>query len=85
MAITDFSCVDEQGFPVLCDAYGTDVAFRCVGCGSPVLATQFPYQTGGHGFSPDPSRAARCRACGCAYWVETDAPKGRLILHRHVI
>jgi hypothetical protein len=36
--ITDFECVGEKGEPVLSDAYGNNVAFKCPDCGHPMLA-----------------------------------------------
>lgn len=36
--VTGLQCIDEAGQAVACDAYGNNVAFRCLGCGGPVLA-----------------------------------------------
>ena len=76
--VTDFICVDAAGYPVLCDAWGTNVAFRCVSCGSPVLGVVFDQnQRGAHAGNP-----SVCRACGSRYWLEIDEPSRRMTLHR---
>ena len=74
---TDFSAVDESGHPILADAYGNNVAFRCLGCGGPVLAALFQSHKG-----TDASHPSKYRAGGCAYWVEPAASDQRLIIHR---
>ena len=76
-AITDFSAFDESGYPVLADAYGNNVAFRCVGCGGPVLAALFQTHRGTSAKHP-----SKCRACECEYWVEPFESEKQLIIHR---
>lgn len=75
--VTDFHCIAEDGFMVLCDAHGNNVAFRCQGCGGPVLAVMREHQRGSY-----PGNPAECRACHSQYWVEVDGPNNRLVLHR---
>jgi len=50
--VTDFHCTDEGGLRVLCDAHGNNVAFRCQGCGGPVLAVIREHQRGSHPDNP---------------------------------
>jgi len=76
-AISGFSVVDENGFPVLADPHGNNVAFRCVGCGGPVLAVLREHQRGSSVENP-----AVCRACSSQFWVEPADGKPRLVLHR---
>lgn len=75
--VTDFHCTDESGLRVLCDAHGNNVAFRCQGCGGPVLAVIREHQRGSH-----PNNLAECRACHAQYWVELVAADDRLVIHR---
>lgn len=77
-AVTDFACRNQHGFPVLCDPFGNNVAFRCEGCGAPVLAVLHdPNQRGASGDNP-----SRCRACGSTYWLHVDEQFRMLTLHR---
>lgn len=76
-AITGFKAVDESGFPVLCHAHGNNVAFRCLGCGSPVLAVLFNNQPG-----INSDRPTTCPACEARYWVEVKESPGYLVVHR---
>jgi NAD-dependent SIR2 family protein deacetylase len=75
--VTGFRAADGQGFPVLCDAHGNNTAFRCLGCGGPVLATIRENQRGS-----EPGRPTECPACGSRYWVEADEGKQLLVIHR---
>ena len=75
--ITDYSAVDEEGFPILADAHGNNVAFRCASCGGPVLAVMREHQRGASEANP-----SICRACSTRYWVELDDPGTSLLIHR---
>lgn len=35
--ISGFTCIGETGFPVICDAWGNNVAFCRIGCSLPSL------------------------------------------------
>jgi len=74
-AITGFPAEDENGFPILADAHGNNVAFRCVGCGGPILAIARPHQRGSSDENP-----SVCPACSARYWVEPMSDK--LVIHR---
>ncbi|MET1083227.1 MAG: hypothetical protein ABWY12_09310 [Burkholderiales bacterium] len=75
--VSGFAVVDENGFPVLADPHGNNVAFRCLGCGGPVLAVVREYQRGSSERSP-----TFCRACGLRFWVEAIVGEARLVVHR---
>jgi len=55
-----------MGNQVLCDAYGNNVAFKCRGCGHPMLAIIIPEQNK-RGSTPD--NPAKCRHCGWRCWI----------------
>jgi len=74
--VSGFSAVDSQGFPVVCQARGNNAAFRCAGCGGPILATFMP----GHDGSAS-NKPCSC-GCGCRYWLEADEVGQRLTVHR---
>lgn len=76
-AISGFSTVDVAGFPVFSDPHGNNVAFRCLGCGAPVLAVVLDNQRGSSQKNP-----AVCRACGSRYWVEAIVAQSRLVVQR---
>lgn len=75
--ITDFAVVGDDGYPLAADPHGDNVALRCMSCGGPVLAVIRDHQRGS---SPD--NPARCRGCGCRYWVEAIESASQLIVHR---
>jgi len=75
--ITDFTAVDDAGFPVLADAHGNNVAFRCASCGGPVLAVVREHQRGASESNP-----SACRACSARYWVEAREADNQLVIHR---
>jgi hypothetical protein len=77
--ITGFSVVDEAGLPILADPFGNNVAFRCLGCGAPVLAIVLPSQRGS-----SPENPAICPACESRYWVEHQGEARRLVVRRVV-
>jgi hypothetical protein len=76
-AVTNFTAVDEGGFPVLADAHGNNVAFRCLGCGAPVLAVVLAHQRGS-----SPTNPSICRACQSRFWVEPKPGAYQLVVHR---
>jgi predicted RNA-binding Zn-ribbon protein involved in translation (DUF1610 family) len=75
--VTAFTTVDEGGSRVPADAYGNNVAFRCLNCGDPVLAVIRPHQRGS-----SPGNPSICRACGARFWIEARAPQTQLVVHR---
>jgi hypothetical protein len=75
--VTGFRCFDTEGFPILCDPFGNNVAFRCPGCSGPVLAVLREHQRGSNEGNP-----SICTACGSKYWIEVNEPNESLILHR---
>ena len=75
-AITGLNAWSEcQRVPA--DAHGNNVAFSCLNCGGPVLATLMPHQRGSSADKP-----TECRVCSAAFWVEPQLPKNRLLIHR---
>ena len=76
--VTGFRCVDERGDPVLCDAYGNNVALRCKGCGHPMLAIIIPEQNK-RGSTPD--NPAKCRHCGYCCWISADLERQTLTVN----
>jgi hypothetical protein len=73
--VTDFTCVNERGERVLCDAYGNNVAFECRNCGHPMLAIVLPKQNR-RGSNPD--NPAVCRHCKSRFWVVAETGEKRL-------
>lgn len=63
--VTGFLVHDEDGYPVAADPHGNNVAFRCLGCGGPVLAIPREHQRGSSSSNP-----SICRGCGSLFWVE---------------
>lgn len=76
--VTNFTCVDAEGFPVPCDAKGNNAAFRCVSCGGPVLAVLGPVGTQGES-APN---ACQCRGCGSKFWLEVREQEQRMVMRR---
>ena len=76
-AITGFTVVGEDGYPIASDPHGNNVAFRCMSCGAPVLAVVREHQRGASADNP-----AECRGCHCKYWVEVLESASKLIVHR---
>jgi DNA-directed RNA polymerase subunit RPC12/RpoP len=75
--VSGLSVVDEAGFPVLADPHGNNVAFRCLGCGAPVLAVVLEHQRGCSAQKP-----SVCPACGAKFWVEAVVTEQQLVVHR---
>jgi len=67
----------SQSQAVPADAHGNNVAFACLNCNHPVLATLMPHQRGSSAEKP-----TQCRACSASYWVEVQAARNRLQVHR---
>ncbi len=63
--VTGLKCYDENEFSVLAHSHGNNIAFRCLGCGAPVLAVILENQLGA-----DEQHPTNCQACGRLYWVE---------------
>lgn len=74
--ITDFEArsAHEQ---VPADAYGNNVAFACIECRSPVLATLMAHQRGS-----SPAKPTQCRGCGAKFWVEVHPDQKLLQIHQ---
>jgi predicted RNA-binding Zn-ribbon protein involved in translation (DUF1610 family) len=70
--VTDFKLLDEAERPALCDAYGNNVAFKCMKCGHPMLAIILPKQNR-HGSTPE--NPAVCRHCGFTAWLVAEPAK----------
>ncbi len=75
--ITGFSVVDYAGLPVLADPFGNNVAFRCLGCGAPVLAVALEHQRGSSTDNP-----SKCPACGSSFRIEVDDVRKRVTVYR---
>jgi hypothetical protein len=58
------------------DAHGNNVAFACLTCGGPVLATLMPHQRGSSAEKP-----SQCRVCSSSFWVEPQLERNRLLVH----
>jgi uncharacterized protein with PIN domain len=76
-AIANFEVRGADGYPILADPYGNNVAFRCIGCGGPVLAIIREHQRGS-----SPENPSECRACRAKYWVEALIEVSQLVVHR---
>ena len=77
--VTDFGCIHESsGRQVLCDAYGNNVAFKCIDCGHPMLAIILPKQNR-RGSTPE--HPAVCRHCGHRFWVSAETANSLLRIH----
>lgn len=73
-AITGFTAwFGSQRVPA--DAHGNNVAFACLSCGGPVLATLMPNQRGSSDAKP-----TECRACSSAFWVDPEVASTRLLI-----
>lgn len=70
--VTDFQLLDEEGRRTVCDAFGNNVAFKCVKCGHPMLAIVLPEQNR-RGSTPD--NPAVCRHCGFTAWLVAEPSK----------
>jgi DNA-directed RNA polymerase subunit RPC12/RpoP len=75
--VTDFRLVDENGDRALSDAFGNNVAFKCMKCGHPMLAIILPKQNR-HGSTPE--NPAVCRHCGFRAWLVAEPAKKLLRL-----
>ena len=67
----------SQSQKVPADAHGNNVAFACLTCGGPVLATLMPHQRGSSINKP-----TQCRVCSSSFWVEPQLERHRLVVHR---
>ena len=76
-SITDFKCIDENGFPILCHAYGNNAAIRCPGCSSPILITALKNWRGS-----DKAHTTQCISCGVEVWVSLEGEQKRMIFHK---
>ncbi len=76
VAVTGFSAW-SQGRPVQADFHGNNVAFSCLDCNAPVLATLMEHQRGSSAEKPK-----NCRHCESAYWLEAQSDRNRLLVHR---
>jgi hypothetical protein len=76
VAVTDFH-LWSQSRPVPADAHGNNVAFSCLNCSGPVLATLMEHQRGSSAAKP-----TTCRVCGASFWLEVQVDRKRLLVHR---
>ena len=77
VTITDFKCIDENGFPILCDAHGNNAAIRCLACSAPILITFRENQKGS-----DAEHTTHCISCDMELWVSLEGGQQRLVLHK---
>lgn len=75
-AVSGFSAW-SKGTTVAADAHGNNVAFACLQCGGPVLATLLQHQRGSSQDKP-----TQCLVCASAFWVEPQVASKRLLIHR---
>jgi len=75
--ITGFTAKDESGSPILCDAFGNNVAFRCLKCGGPVLAVMRANQRGSSSNNP-----SQCPSCLKYFWLSLAEAEQSLVVHR---
>lgn len=75
-AITDYKATDSSGNIVSSNAYGNNVAFACLVCGGPVLATLREHMRGSSVAKP-----TQCGVCEANFWVEVVDSSARLIVH----
>ena len=74
--ITNYTCRDENGKSVLCDAHGNNAAIQC-DCGVPILITASELE--GVKKRIGKEKSAPCPNCGKKVWV--DIGDGELIRH----
>ena len=75
-AVIGFNAWSESK-PIQADAHGNNVAFSCLDCGSPVLATLLVHQRGSSEDKP-----TACKVCSSSFWLEPQVPRNRLFVHR---
>jgi transcription elongation factor Elf1 len=76
MKITDFLVMDGEGEEIPADPFGNNVAFGCVFCGHPVLATALENQRG-----CDENHPVPCRSCGTKYFLDVRAVSQKIYVH----
>ena len=76
-AVTNFNAINSKETPVAADAYGNNVAFQCIQCSGPVLATMMSNQRG-----TSPEKPAVCRLCAANYWIQINSEKAQLLVHQ---
>ena len=67
--------MNERGEEIKADAFGNNVAFCCLSCGHPVLATAFKNQRG-----MDEEHPAACKRCGNQYVLDVQQDAGKLYI-----
>jgi hypothetical protein len=72
--ITGFAA-REKNAPVVCDAYGNNVAFQCR-CGAPVLAVILENQRGS-----DSEHPTTCPGCRAKFWLSVQETDAVLVVH----
>ena len=75
--VTGYTVVDDEGLRVAAHPHGNNVAFRCGGCGGPVLAVIRAHQLGSA-----PEAPTHCPDCGSSYWVQRVEEQEQLVVHR---
>ena len=76
MKITGFLTMDTNGLEILADAHGNNIAFCCMECGHPVLATALENQRGSDEYHP-----ATCKRCSVRYFLDVRPQAGKLYIH----
>lgn len=74
--VTDYTA-KAASEEIQADAYGNNVAFACLRCRGPVLATLTAHQRGSSSAKP-----THCRSCGCKFWVDVLPDQKFLQIHR---
>jgi DNA-directed RNA polymerase subunit RPC12/RpoP len=77
MNVTGFLILDHNGAEIQADAFGTNVAFSCLDCGHPVLATALENQRG-----YDEDYPSECRGCGTKYFLDVRSHAEKLYIHK---
>ena len=76
MKFTDFLAMDKDGFEVAADTQDNALAFCCMACGHPVLATALDDQPGSNEEHP-----ATCKGCNTRYFLDVRAKSEKLYIH----
>ena len=76
-AVTNFSVVAADGFPLGADPFGNNIAIRCLSCGFPVLAVALVNMRGMSEENP-----AECRGCKSKYRIEVRESLNQVVVHR---
>lgn len=76
MNITDFLIMDTDGTEIDADASGDNLAFCCMTCGHPVLASSLENQRGS-----DEEHPTECKGCGIQYFLDIRIRAEKIYIH----